>query len=45
MINTTLCLGCGVCVDKCANNCLSLRRDHQKCPPLKVTELLENARG
>lgn len=45
VINSALCLGCGVCVDQCSNTCLSLRRDPEKCPPLQITELLENTRG
>ena len=42
-INERLCMGCGICVDKCRQECLALRRNPRKCPPLEIAGLLEKS--
>ncbi|WP_028575768.1 4Fe-4S dicluster domain-containing protein [Desulfonatronovibrio hydrogenovorans] len=45
VVNTELCMGCGVCTAKCVNQCLSLVRNTGKCPPLELTRLIEGQKN
>ena len=39
-VDLTRCLGCGLCVDTCKENAISLVRDERKGIPLDVAELV-----
>ena len=39
-----LCMGCGVCVSKCSEAAISLRLEPSKGIPLKIFDLIEDAR-
>ncbi len=41
VINKEQCMGCGVCLTKCRHQCLSLKLDPGKCPPLEISRLIE----
>jgi len=37
------CMGCGVCIDKCDHDALSLVREEAKGQPLEVCSLMQEA--
>jgi Pyruvate/2-oxoacid:ferredoxin oxidoreductase delta subunit len=43
-VDDELCMGCGVCVSKCAQSAISLRLEPSKGVPLQINHLLEEAR-
>ncbi len=43
VIHSDDCFGCGVCVDKCAQEAITLRRDPAKGVPLEIHKLMEEA--
>ena len=43
-VNEDLCMGCGVCVSKCPQGAISLRREPSKGKPLLIHDLMEEAR-
>jgi Pyruvate/2-oxoacid:ferredoxin oxidoreductase delta subunit len=40
-VNYEKCMGCGVCVDKCTQEALSLTPDASKGVPLEICALME----
>ena len=41
IVDEELCMGCGVCVSKCPQEALSLRREPSKGVPLEIHALME----
>jgi ferredoxin len=39
-VDTTACMGCGVCVSKCVEGALSLVRDPARGEPLEIRALI-----
>jgi ferredoxin len=42
-VDESKCMGCGVCVDKCPQEAISLRREESKGAPLEIFALMEKA--
>jgi ferredoxin len=42
-VDTTACMGCGVCVSKCPEGALSLVRDPTRGEPLEIRALIASA--
>jgi NAD-dependent dihydropyrimidine dehydrogenase PreA subunit len=40
-VNYEMCMGCGVCVDKCQQGALALVRDEAKGLPLEICALMD----
>jgi ferredoxin len=43
LVHSENCFGCGVCVDKCDQNAITLNRDQTKGIPLEIHKLMEEA--
>jgi len=42
-VNEDKCMGCGVCVSKCPQEAISLRRESARGQPLEIFNLLERS--
>jgi len=40
VVNTDICMGCGVCVSRCKQKAHSLDRDSNKSEPLEIQEIM-----
>jgi Pyruvate/2-oxoacid:ferredoxin oxidoreductase delta subunit len=43
VISSDKCMGCGICVDKCAQDAIQLIRDPSKGEPLEIHQMMEQA--
>jgi ferredoxin len=43
VVDETMCMGCGVCVSKCPEGALSLRREESMGVPLELSLLMKQA--
>ncbi|MFC1936227.1 ATP-binding protein [Chloroflexota bacterium] len=43
LVSIELCMGCGVCVTKCPQDAISMRRDETKGIPLEIQTMMDNA--